>query len=181
MAKKNFKFRLEKLLSYRVMREKLERQKLMAAEARLQDELNKKAMLDQQERNAIERITPKRGEYINPERIIQTEGWLVEHRKRQTMQQWDVDEAREAVNAQTLVHRKAQQDIKVLEKLKEKQLEEFRLEQLREEQIFLDDLASQQFIRQTVEAERRAIIDTEKELVEAAEAEGFLLKAEEAI
>lgn len=156
MAKKNFTFRLQKLLNYRETLEKMARLKLAEAEHRLRVENEKMQELIDEENRAIAEITPRKGQIVDPLKRISTEGWLVEHRKRQTMQQWNIDEAQQAVVAAEAAHKKSMQDIKVLEKLREKQREEFRLEQLREEQIFLDDLASQQFIRLAAAESREA-------------------------
>lgn len=153
MARKTFTFRLQKLLDIRVTREKLAQQELIVRQMKLRQELDKLEQLHQRERELIARMTPQPGEMINVDERWMCERYIKVVRKDQEMQQLNVDAAEKRVVEQEAVVTQARIDVKVLEKLKEKQREEFHAEMLREEAYFLDDISSQQFIRQVTLAE----------------------------
>jgi flagellar export protein FliJ len=92
-------------------------------------------------------MEPKPGEAFDVEERMMLERYVKTVQQDQERQKVQIQNAEQAVREQEAVLKQAGIDVKVLEKLKEKQLEEFKAEMLREEAYFLDDLASQQYIR----------------------------------
>lgn len=154
MAKKSFKFRLQRLLEIRVMREKQAQQELLVRRHRLEEEHQKLQKLIAEEQALIDRMTPRPGQFVDIEDMRLCEHAAKLKREEQVSQQDNIAAAERAVQQQIEVVKQAGIDVKALEKLKEKQKEEFHEEMLREEAVFLDDLASQQYIRQGNEAAR---------------------------
>lgn len=169
MARTTFRFRLAKLLDIRRTKEQLERQKLLAAQAALRIEQGKLQELKGREAELVDRMVPRPGSTMDVDERWGIERFLVEHRKSITTQGWNVDEAQGKVDAQATVLKQAGIDVKVLEKLEEKQREEHRLEQLAAEAVFLDDLSGQQYIRQRNHAE---LVAHEEEIRETQETTG---------
>jgi flagellar export protein FliJ len=101
------------------------------------------------------------GQSLDLEERQMADRWLKKLDQDHQMQQMQVDDAERAVRAQEEVVKQARIDVKALEKLREKQLEEFKQQVLYEEQVFLDDVAGQQFSRRVVEEERQ-IADAEE-------------------
>lgn len=154
MARKAFKFRLQRLLDVRIMKEKAAQQELLARKAKLAAEIQKLEQLKQHEAEVIQMMIPTPGERFDVEERMMLERYLKTVQNDQERQQANIQSAEQSVREQEAILRQAGIDVKVLEKLKEKQHEEFKTEVLREESYFLDDLASQQYIRQSVEQER---------------------------
>ncbi|MBC7644376.1 MAG: flagellar export protein FliJ [Thermoleophilia bacterium] len=148
MAKKAFKFRLQRLLEIRVMREKQAQQELLVRRDRVRQEQAQLQVLIDQEAALIARMSPPPGTIVDIADIRLCEHAAKLKREEQDAQQTKIQQAERAVNEQVIILRQAGIDVKALEKLREKQLAEFMEEMLREEAVFLDDLASQQYIRQ---------------------------------
>jgi flagellar export protein FliJ len=173
VARSSFKFRLERLLDVRIMREKqaqqellARRQQVVAEEQRLLQMQAHEVDLRQQQKEPF-----KRGDdlYEFQMRRHFLEQAIDECVKEQTTQHGRIEQAKQAVVEQLEVVKQRGIDVKALEKLKEKQKEEHRLEQLREEGLFMDDLAGQGFLRRRVQAGRVAIEEAaiEQELLDA--------------
>lgn len=161
MARRSFRFRLQRLLEIRILREKQAQAELRNRRFMLQQEQHKLAVLEQQEAELVQRMTLGPGDKLDIE-DRKACAWAIELKKKeQSQQQRRIASAEQAVAAQEQVVKQAGIAVKALEKLKEKRFEEFHEEQLREQAVFLDDLSSQQFIRQ--EAERTALRAEEAE------------------
>ena len=148
MARTSFKFRLQKLLEIREMREKMAQQELNRLRVVLEQEEKKLAQLEREEQAMIDQMTIQSGKRFDIHERYTLEFMVTKKRQEQEAQRPVIAEAERAVVAQRKVLTQCGIEVKALEKLREKKLEEHREEQLREEAIFLDDLAGQQFIRQ---------------------------------
>ena len=151
MARSSFKFRLERLLDVRVMREKqaqqelqARRQQVVAEEQRLVQMQGEEVRLREEQKAPLERGGDL---YQFQMRRHFLEKAIVENVQGQEAQHGRIQQAKDAVVEQQEVVKQRGIDVKALEKLKEKQREEHRLEQLREEGLFMDDLAGQGFLR----------------------------------
>jgi len=148
MARTSFKFRLQRLLEIRVMREKQAQQELQVRRFMLQQEEQKLVVLQQEELALVERMTLRPGQVLDV-REQQLCAFAIEQKvKEQDSQRRKITKAEQRVEEQQEAVKQAGIAVKALEKLREKQLAEHREEQLREEAVFLDDLSGQQFIRQ---------------------------------
>jgi flagellar export protein FliJ len=163
MARTTFKFRLERLLDVRVMREKQAQQELQARRQQVVAEEQRMTQMQQEElRHREEQKQPfARGDdlYQFQMRRYFLEQAIDESMKDQVTQQGRIAQAEAAVVEQQQVVKQRGIDVKALEKLQEKQREEHRLEQLREEGLFLDDLAGQGFLRRRTHA---AVVEAEE-------------------
>lgn len=153
MAARSFTFRLQRLLDIRVMREKQARQELLARKAQLATEEQRLEVLIAEAAALQDRMTPRAGELVDFDEIRMCSWALRAKEKEQDSQRQRISDAHARVNEQQDVLRQRGIEVKALEKLKEKQREEFQQELLAEQAVFLDDLASQQYIRQTAEHE----------------------------
>ena len=151
MARSAFRFRLERLLDVRVMREKQAQQEL---QARRQQVLNEEQRLQEMQQEELRLREEQKAPFQRGEDLYQfqmrrhfLEKAIDENVKEQTNQHGRIQQAKDAVVQQLEVVKQRGIDVKALEKLKEKQREEHRLEQLREEGLFMDDLAGQGFLR----------------------------------
>lgn len=156
MARTAFRFRLERLLDVRIMREKQAQQELQARRQQVVAEEQRLATMQQEEqRLRAEQKEPfRRGDdlYQFQMRRHFLEKAIEESVDAQATQRGRIEQAKQAVVEQQEVVKQRGIDVKALEKLKEKQREEHRLEQLREEGLFLDDLAGQGFLRRRTHA-----------------------------
>ncbi len=156
MARSAFRFRLERLLDVRVMREKqaqqelqARRQQVAAEEQRLVEMQGDEIRLREEQKQPLERGGDL---YQFQMRRHFLEKSIVENVQEQEQQHGRIQQAKDAVIEQQEVVKQRGIDVKALEKLKEKQREEHRLEQLREEGLFMDDLAGQGFLRRRTKA-----------------------------
>lgn len=169
MARTAFRFRLERLLDVRIMREKQAQQELQAR--RLQAQAEEQRLVDLQHREQQlreeQRAPFRRGEDLHEFQMRRhfLERAINESLQEQERQRGRIATAHQRVAEQIQVVTQAGIDVKALEKLKEKQREEHRIDQLREEGLFLDDLAGQGFLRRRALAER---IAAEEDAVHAA-------------
>jgi flagellar export protein FliJ len=162
MARKTFRYRLQRLLEIRVMQEELERSKLLAAQQVVRNEQIRLEDLELEAAAYAARLMPAVGKAIDFEDILLSEFALKAKEQECDAQRGVIAQKQQIVEQQKKVLKEASIRVKALEKLKERQLEEFREEQLREEGLFLDDLAGQQFIRQ-VQQERLLAEEQEAE------------------
>ncbi len=153
MAARSFTFRLQRLLDIRVMREKQARQELLARQAQLATEEQRLEVLVAEAAALQDRMTPRAGDLVDFDEIRMCTWALRAKEKEQESQRQRISDAHARVNEQQDVLRQRGIEVKALEKLKDKQREEFQQELLAEQAVFLDDLASQQYIRQTAEIE----------------------------
>jgi flagellar FliJ protein len=156
MARSSFRFRLERLLDVRVMREKQAQQELQARRQQViaEEQRLEQMRVDEQRLRAEQKEPFRRGDdlYEFQMRRHFLEGAIKENVQEQGNQQTRIQQAQAAVVQQQEVVKQRGIDVKALDKLKEKQREEHRLEQLREEGLFMDDLAGQGFLRRRKQA-----------------------------
>jgi len=174
MARSSFKFRLQRLLDVRVMREKIAQGELQVRRQQVVNEQQKLVRLQQEEVQLREdqRQPLERGGDLHEfemkrhflELAIKAKG------QEQVQQQGRIAEAERAVVQQQEVVKQAGIDVKALEKVKENQREEHRLDQLREEGLFMDDLAGQGFLRRRKHGE---IVAAEEAARAAANTDGM--------
>lgn len=131
-----FKFSLEKVLDFRWGIEK--EAKRVYGELQRQKVEQEQALLEiQNEKNELMEVP----EYtINRMQIRQW--YLVELDRQMSVAQQSILELQQQIDQALENYVAAQKDRKVLEKLREKQLEEFQIELSREEQKQLDDMAN---------------------------------------
>lgn len=131
-----FKFSLEKVLDFRWGIEK--EAKRVYGELQRQKIEQEQALLEiQNEKNELMEVP----EYtINRMQIRQW--YLVELDRQMSVAQQSILELQQQIDQALENYVAAQKDRKVLEKLREKQLEEFQIELSREEQKQLDDMAN---------------------------------------
>ena len=161
MARTSFKFRLQRLLEIREMREKKEQQLLLSLRQKVLEEQQKMETLKAEEAALEDRMTLKPGQPLDVLDQQMCAYAIKEKQKEQAQQQQRIVQAEQAVTQQVQVVKQAGIDVKALEKLREKQREEHRLEQLHEQEVFLDDLSGQQFIRQQTQRALQAAEDAE--------------------
>lgn len=155
--RRRFVFRLARLLKVRRIDEKREIAKLAAAEAKLRSEQHTLDGMLRYEQELVAKLRLEVGAEIDVHERWQYERMLDRHRTTTIpAQRQCVQAAEQAVVQQQLALAEARKKVKVLEKLEEKQREEHRVELLHEEQVFLDDVAGQQFVRAEMEAQRRS-------------------------
>lgn len=156
MARSAFRFRLERLLDVRVMREKQAQQELQARRQQVLAEEQRLLQIQAEELNLRDQQKQpfQRGDdlYEFQMRRHFLEQAIDANVKEQSAQHGRIQQAKAAVVEQQEVVKQRGVDVKALEKLKEKQREEHRLEQLREEGLFMDDLAGQGFLRRQKQA-----------------------------
>jgi flagellar export protein FliJ len=138
------------------MREKQAQAELLTRKANLAREQQTLVQMQQVERDLVARMDTTPGQLLDIADRIATAYALEQHRKAITQQERVIVQHEGYVAEQQLVLKQASIDVKALERLSEKHKEEFRLEQASAEAVFLDDLATQQFIRKGVEAEHQA-------------------------
>ncbi len=143
-----FSFRLERILQLRRQKENEEMRKLSSAQKLLQEA--------QTERD---RLLQEQLEHETELRTLQQSGrashtWALYHRHLAHIGQKIIEAEKEIILRQEILTQQrtalieATQERKVLERLREKQLEDYRLEELRKEQIDLDDIAGKMHRKQ---------------------------------
>lgn len=156
MARTAFRFRLERLLDVRIMREKQAQQEL---QARRQQVVAEEQRLEQMQSDELRLRAEQKAPFQRGDDLYQfqmrrhfLEKAIDDNVKEQGSQHGRIQQAKDAVVAQQEVVKQRGIEVKALEKLKEKQREEHRLDQLREEGLFMDDLAGQGFLRRRRQA-----------------------------
>ena len=150
MAK--FKFRLQKVLEMRTQREQLLQRQYN--ELRKQAELEKMRLLKliQDQETAREELSAKQRGTIAINEVMDYLAYLevLKHDiERQTVVLREAEERAEEARQELL---RASQEKKAVEKLKEKQFEEFQKEQQRLEVVFLDEVSSSRYNRQQADS-----------------------------
>ena len=164
MARSAFRFRLERLLDVRIMREKQAQQEL---QARRQQVIAEEQRLEQMQQDELRLRTEQKAPFQRGDDLYQfqmrrhfLEKAIDDNVKEQTSQHGRIEQAKAAVVQQQEVVKQRGIEVKALEKLKDKQRDEHRLDQLREEGLFMDDLAGQGFLRRRKHAELVAAEET---------------------
>lgn len=152
---RGFKFRLEKVLDMRIQKEQRLQQRFQELLAMAELERQKLAALEERQQQYREELSQKQKGSVEVNEVMNYLSYL-ELLAEAIIQQTEIlREAEERAEEARLDLVQASQEKKAVEKLKEKQLEEFNKEQLREEIIFLDDISSSRFNRNKVEAARK--------------------------
>jgi flagellar protein FliJ len=143
-----FKFSLEKVLRQRELQESLAQKDFAEAQNQLNDEIAKLQNMIQikedsiRERNQLVQNTQTWG--VSVQQINQ---FLLGQDLRIKQQNQRLSEFEKVVEAKREILRKASVEVKIIEKLKEKKLEEFKREFERKEQNELDELTALRFSR----------------------------------
>lgn len=161
MARSSFKFRMQRLLDVRVMREQLAQSELLRLRQVLAAEQQKLEQIkaEEQRLRAEQALPFAKGDDLVE--YVHRREWLEKAIKanveqEQPAQHGAIRSAEQAVSDQQDVVKQRGIEVKALEKVKEKQREEHRVEQLREEGLFMDDLAGQGFLRRRTQRARIA-------------------------
>jgi flagellar export protein FliJ len=172
MARSSFKFRMQRLLDVRVMREKLAQSELLALRQKAELEHQKLAMMqaEEQQLRAAQARPLERGEDLREwaAKRVWLEKEIVAKQQEQVQQQSAIKRAEQAVAAQQEVVKQCGIDVKALEKVRENQREVHRVDQLREEGLFMDDLAGQGFLRRRTKDAQIAAEEAERHNSEGA-------------
>lgn len=143
-----FKFSLEKVLRHRHLQESLAQRDFLEAQNILSDEVAKLHNMIQikedsiRERNELVQNTQTWG--LSVQQINQ---FLSGQDLRINLQNQRLSELEKVVEAKREILRKASVEVKIIEKLKQKKLEEFKREFDRKEQNELDELSALRFSR----------------------------------
>ncbi|MCZ4497174.1 MAG: hypothetical protein JWM25_1759 [Thermoleophilia bacterium] len=172
MARTTFKFRLQRLLDVRIMREQLAQQELVRLRGVAAAEEQRMVDLQVYEQNLREqqRAPFQRGEDLDQFQMKRhfLETAIKENLQSQTAQRTVIQQAHQAVRGQQEVLKQRGIEVKALEKMRDNQREAHRLDQLREEGLFMDDLAGQGFLRRRVHAAR---VEEEEQIARLAAAD----------
>lgn len=153
---RGFKFRLEKVLDMRIQKEQRLQQRFQELLAMAEFERQKLAALEERQQQYREELSQKQKGSVEVNEVMNYLSYL-ELLAEAIIQQTEIlREAEERAEEARLDLVQASQEKKAVEKLKEKQLEEYNKEQLREEIIFLDDISSSRFNRNKTEAARNS-------------------------
>lgn len=143
-----FHFSLEPVLNYRTSLEEKAREELAGSLAKYHQE---KQVLEQVAEDLAAHSRPANCGRLNLEELVMLENYqrfLEEELEKQTAR---VQAAEQAVAKCRRKLQQKMQERKAVEVLKDKQYQEFLYEEERQEQKFLDDIATMQFIRHTME------------------------------
>jgi flagellar export protein FliJ len=178
VARTTFRFRLQRLLDVRIMREKQAQSELQARRQQVLVEEQKLAQLHAEEAQLREQQARpfQRGDDLPEFAMRRTflEGAIKAKVQEQDAQHGRIQTAKQAVLVQQDVVKQCGIDVKALEKLRDKLREEHRLDQLREEGLYMDDLAGQGFLRRR----SKAAMVTDEELRAAVAAAAVRLEEE---
>jgi len=151
-----FKFRLQKVLEMREQREKLLHKRFMELLAAAEEEKRELEKLYRYQTQYREELNRKQRGAVDVNEVMQYLHYLEALARAIDEQILRVQEAEERAEEARRDLLKAQQEKKAVEKLKEKQYEDYLKEQQRAEVIFLDEVSSSRFNRQQADAARRA-------------------------
>ncbi len=143
-----FKFGLEKVLRQRELQESLAQRDFAEAQNLLNDEIAKLQSMTQTKEDSIR----QRNELVQNTQtwgvsVQQINQFLTGQDVRIKQQNQRLSEFEKVVEAKREILRKASVEVKIIEKLKEKKLEEFKREFDRKEQNEIDELTALRFSR----------------------------------
>lgn len=145
---KKFIFRLQKVMEYKEDIEKQKMGELAEAENRLMVEIEKLETLKKREQAYLDEIDVMRQQtVIHPVEIQALYRYIEKLKSMQNAQRVQINKAKKVVEAKRQALVLATQEKKVLEKLKEKQVQAYEAEVARQEQIFFDEIASTKYGR----------------------------------
>lgn len=141
-----FRFSLEKLLSHRKNLEDLAKKDLMDAQFRLNEEMEKLENFYKdidRTRDYVHSLEGKGGaqaeSLAQSHLFIKGTGWRIESQRKVVSQHQQIVEEKQEILRQATI------ECKMIERLKEKRFEDFKLEQKKKEQKFVDDMTTARF------------------------------------
>lgn len=139
---KKFKFSLESVLKLKLSIEENEKLKLSELRAKENELLNaRKAITEQQEENAVQhRETLARG--TTPFEMQRLSNYATELKRRLDEVDFNIKKQRVLIEKQTEVVKQAMSEVKTLQKLKEKQLEEYNKKAAKETEQSIEEFVS---------------------------------------
>lgn len=145
-----FQFRLETLLKYRAMQQEQAQVKFAQALQKLQTEQDKLEGLNSKLSNSLKTFCEKqeRHELVNIEDFQMFSNFFEQVKTMIRIQQEQVNAAEAYRYECLLALEDAVKSYKLVERLKEKRLLEYRAEFLHEEQKQLDEMASQRYVKE---------------------------------
>lgn len=145
-----FIFRLQKALEHRVDEEDRLKKEFLLKKNRLDLEkeilLKKSILIDE----TIHNFDNIRKGNINPSQLVNYETYLKKIKNDKIIQEGIVEEWRRVTEQAKDNFVEARKERKVLEKLKEKKYELYKLEQIKNEQKFIDELSNSMYNRRNI-------------------------------
>lgn len=143
-----FKFSLEKVLKHREIQESLAQRDFLEAQNALNDEIAVlQNMIQIKEDSLLERNKLVQNTQTWALTVQQINQFLSGQDLRIKLQNQRLSEFEKVVEAKREILKKASIEVKIIEKLKEKKLEEFKREYNRQEQNEIDELTALRFSR----------------------------------
>lgn len=154
---KGFKFRLQKVLEMREQKEKLLQQRFMELLAMAEYEKKELEKLYERQEEYRQQLAEKQQGNLEVHEVMNYLSYLEHLADAIEEQKVVVREAEERAEEARLDLMRAAQEKKAVEKLRDKQYEDWMKEQQRAENIFLDEISSSRFNRKagTAASERR--------------------------
>jgi len=150
---KKFKFKLESVLKFRVTLEELAKNEYREAMGLVNLEKNKLAEMEASRAALHQFYNVKAGSIVHPE-MLSFIGKYSQQLNGLMRLQGKVIEEKEAFAGEKLaVWKKKRQDVKLVERLKEKKIKEYMLEMDKEDQKFQDDIFISKKVREAINRE----------------------------
>ena len=144
---KKFQFKLESVLNYRATLEDLAKNEYREALRQLNIERENLRKLQQSQMELMARYDLKAGAVLHPETLLFVSRYSAQLIQLIRQQKGLIAEKEEIANQKFVVWNKRRQDVKVVERLKEKKWNQYLREVNKEEQQFLDEIFNSKQIR----------------------------------
>lgn len=145
---KKFKFRLDTLIKVRQMKKEQAEINFAAATTKYLCEKRKFEDLETRQRDCMASFNISQNELVCIERIRNHHDYLNKLKKELSMQKECVHMAEQEQKESLIALDAAMKEMKIIEELRTKRFEQFKMEALRNEQQYLDDLGIQVYVRQ---------------------------------
>lgn len=136
-------FELEQVLRYRLDVERIRKQEFATAKQGFEHAHDRLKREEAQARNISQEFYQRQGELDSIEEIRRYSDFFARKRKEIKAQQKQIDYLGHVMNERRATLLDATKDKKVLESLKEKKAQEYRLEMDKKEQAFMDEISIQ--------------------------------------
>ena len=136
-------FELEQVLRYRLDVERLRKQEFATAKQGFEHAHERLRQEESQMRDISQEFFQRQGEFVSIEEIRRYSEFFAHKREEIKTQKKRVDHLGHVLNEHRATLLNATKDKKVLESLKEKKAQEYRLEMDKKEQSFMDEISIQ--------------------------------------
>lgn len=145
---KKFKFRLDTLIKVRQMKKEQAEINFAAATTKYLYEKRKFEDLETRLRDCMSSFDISQNELVCIERIRNHHDYLSKIKNELSIQKERVHTAEQDQKVALIALEAAMKEMKIIEELRTKRFEQFKVEALRNEQQYLDDLGIQVYVRQ---------------------------------